>query len=335
MTRHPFGTIALSALFLIAALPLLLPAEVGTRPLAPRLFLITGLPDAGNIVFLKTGEGVIVVDSGDSAKGGKAVADKIQEVVGEPIRFIILTDYHGDHTYGLQSFPPGTVIIGQDNIVGNTRSFSQADLTDYLDRRAPQRLAALRKEVESLKAAKSPDLAKKEEELKAAQGRYDEAKQLRLVYPQVTFSREITVRLGGETVRVHYPGPTHTSSSAAVYFETEKVLHTGDMLFYRFLPFIDWEAGSDTANWIAALQELKKLDFEKVVPGHGEVAAKPALDEQIELLTDLRSQVKSALAQGLSLEDMQKRILFERWKGFGFSDLLPSDIEAVYHELKR
>ena len=310
-------------------------AAAGTQAVSPNLFLVTGLPDAGNVVLLKTTEGVIVVDAGDNAEQGKDIVEAARSLGAGPIRYVILTQYHGDHTFGLQSFPPEAVIIGQDNISANIKAFSQADLTDYLERRAPQRLAGLRKEVESLRAAKSPDLAKKEEELKAAQERYDKAKLLRLAYPQVTFSRDLTIHLGGETVRAIYPGPTHTSCSIAVYFETQKVLHPGDLFFYRKLPYIDRAAGSDTANLIAALQGFKKLDFDKVVPGHGDVTTKAALDEQIDLLADLRSQVKAALAQGQSLEDMKRKILFDKWKGFGFFDILPVDIEAVYDELKK
>jgi cyclase len=312
-----------------------LAAQVGTRALTPNLFLVTGLPDAGNVVFLKTADGVIVVDSGDTVEQGRAVVEKALSTAGGPIRFVILTHYHGDHTFGLQSFPPGTVIIGQDRIVENIEKFSRADLSDYLENRAPQHLARLHAEVEALTAAKSPDLARKQKDLEAAQDRYDQAKRLRLVSPQVTFSREIIIRLGGETVRVSYPGPTHTDCSAAVYFETQKVLHLGDMLFYRLLPYIDGAAGSDTANWIAALRDYKRLDFEKVVPGHGEVTTKAALDEQVEFLTDLRREVKDALAQGLSVQEMKRRILLPKYKGFGYQDILPDDIEAVCGELKK
>ncbi len=335
MKRTGSWIVFLSALSLAALLPQLASAAWGTQAITDRLFLVTGLPEAGNVVLLKTAEGVIVVDAGDNVEQGKDIVAAARSLGAGPIRYVILTQYHGDHTFGLQSFPPEAVIIGQDNISANIKNFSQADLTDYLERRAPQRLAGLRKDVESLRAAQSPDLGKKEDELKAAQERYDKAKLLRLVYPQLTFSREVTIHLGGETVRAIYPGPTHTSCSIAVYFETQKVLHPGDLFFYRLLPYIDRAAGSDTANWIAALQEFKKLDIDKVVPGHGEVTTKAALDEQIDLLADLRSEVKAALAQGLSLEETRKRVLLPKWKDFGFSDLLPVDVEAVYQELKK
>ncbi len=330
----PWAT-CLAALILLALPSRALPAEVETRALTPDLFLITGLPNAGQVVFLKTSEGVLVVDSGDSPENGKAIVDKIRSVTGQPIRYVVLTQYHGDHTFGLQSFPQEAVVIGQDKISENIRDFSKSDLDDYLQNRAPRRLAQLRKEVDSLRASASPELGKKEEELKGAQERYDRARIIKLVYPQLTFDRELTIHLGGETVRVLYPGPSHTSCSVVVHFVDQKVLHAGDLFFHGLLPFIDGPAGSNTANWIAALEGYMRLDLDQVVPGHGEVTGKESLRQQIDLLTDLRQEVKTAMAEGRSLVEMKKTILLPKWKEFGYRDVLPIDIEAVYGEMKK
>ncbi len=99
--------------------------------LARGLYTITGWEDAGNPAFFVTGQGVVVVDSGESPERGRAIVAKVRETTDQPIKYLILTHYHGDHTYGVQSFPEGTIVIGSQELAANILRFNAEEAKGY------------------------------------------------------------------------------------------------------------------------------------------------------------------------------------------------------------
>ncbi len=306
------------------------PAEQGTlTEVAPGLFAITEAGGNGNIAFLITNEGVIVVDSGETPAAGRAILSSIRLKTDKPVRYIILTHYHGDHTWGLESFPESAVVIGQENLLRNLKEITAKDMKEY-----PAFLEGLRKDIERLKKEGSPDLKKVEDRLAANLREYEPVKDARLVFPSITFSTKLAIHLGGQSVEVIYPGPTHTSGSSVVLFPNQKAIHMGDMLFVGSHPYIDGQAGSNTANWLRFLKEVQGWDVEKVIPGHGPLAGKDALQTQVIYLDELRREVSAAIAKGLSLEKAQKAVTMDAYKELKWPNLLAPNIRSVYQEMK-
>src|SRR5262249_22156580 len=94
--------------------------------------------------------------------------------------------------------------------------------------------------------------------------------------PSMVFEEERTVRLGGVTVQLRHFGPAHTNADAIVYFPDLKVVAVGD-LFARDAPNVDVGAGGSLVGWVAALEQILQLDFDKVIPGSGPVADRAEL----------------------------------------------------------
>jgi len=298
-----------------------------------KIFLVSGLANAGNVAFLVAGGGVLVVDSGASPADGRTIVEKVRSVTDRPIRYLVLTHSHGDHTFGLQSFPPAMVIIAHQNLPKNMQR-DDDEIKDALDK-FPARITALKEKITMLGKRGKNERAKEEENLKKLEAQFIFHQELQIVKPHITFLGKMTIHLDEETVEISSPGPAHTDDNLLVYFPGQKVVHMGDMLFYRHHPYIDWQAGSNTANWIAALRNVQTWPLEKVIPGHGPVAGKEALGEQVRYLTDLRDAVASGLKKGQTLEQMKKSLALPAWKDLGFPDMLPYAIAAVYHELNK
>jgi len=129
------------------------PDGIKAVPVAAGLYLMEGL-EGGNVAFLVTGEGVLVVDSGTTPEEGRRIVAEIAKVTGEPIRFLVLTHYHGDHTFGLQAYPPSTVIIAQQNTADNMRSLNEPRIRDAMEKRMPEMIAAQKLKVEKLRKKK-------------------------------------------------------------------------------------------------------------------------------------------------------------------------------------
>jgi len=309
-------------------------AAVRAVPVAGDLYWVEGL-EGGNVAFLVTNEGVLVVDSGTSPEAGKLVMDEIAKKTDQPVKYLILTHYHGDHTFGLQSFPPATVIIAQQNTADNIRSLNAPRIQGQLEKRMPEMIAAQGEKVAQLRKKKGKDLKQEEERLKELEAGLEQLKGLRFVYPAITFQTKLTVFLGGQEVEVVHPGRAHTDGDALVLFHGLKAAHTGDLFFNGSLPYIGVEAGADTANWLATLQRASGWDIETFIPGHGPVSDKAGLQRMAAYLADLRQAVQDAIAAGQTLEQVKKLPLPPAWKDLKRAEWFPQNLEAVYNELSR
>jgi glyoxylase-like metal-dependent hydrolase (beta-lactamase superfamily II) len=304
------------------------------RPKRSRLYLMEGL-NGGNVSFLVTNEGVLVVDSGTSPDEGKLVMAEIAKKTDKAVKYLVLTHYHGDHTFGLQAFPTATVIIGQQNTADNMRKLNEPRLRGMMEKGMPDMIAAQKITVDKLRKKKGKDLKKEEERLKTLEAEFTELQGLRFVYPAITYDSKLRIDLGGEMIEVIYPGPAHTNGDSLVFFPGLKVVHMGDLFFNGSLPYIGAEAGADTANWLAKIKEVSGWDVEKFIPGHGPLADKEALLRLAAYLGDLRQAVQTAIAAGQTLEQTKKMAPLPAWKDLKWQEMFPRNVEAVYNELSR
>ncbi|MFA5308669.1 MAG: MBL fold metallo-hydrolase [Dehalococcoidales bacterium] len=133
--------------------------------------------------------------------------------------------------------------------------------------------------------------------------------------PDITFSHNLTIYLGEHTFQLmHMPG--HTPSEVAVYVPEEKVLFTSDNVIMGMPIMIS--AVPDA--WLESLKKLQKLDVNKVIPGHGPAMDKSALQTMYDSVAYCTTELKTAVARGWSLQEVQEKVTFaEKWP------LMPGD----------
>lgn len=292
------------------------------------LFAVVGPEGSGNVAFLVTEEGVIVVDAGETPALGHQILTQIREKTDKPIHFILLTHYHSDHTVGLQSFPKTALVVGHRNLFKNIKEILTEDMRAY-----PEFIEGLRKNVEKLRKEGSPKFKREEERLKRNLRDYQEFKDVRIILPNLTFERKLVIHLGEEKIEVYHPGDTHTSGSSVVHFPQRKIIHMGDMMFVGFHTYIDGRAGANTKNWISFLRQVLDWDVEKIIPGHGPLSRKDELEKEIMYLQDLRKEVAAAIQKGMNVEEAKKAVKMEAYKDLKWPEILPFVVEAVYREL--
>jgi glyoxylase-like metal-dependent hydrolase (beta-lactamase superfamily II) len=120
--------------------------------------------------------------------------------------------------------------------------------------------------------------------------------------PTETFSDRRTLSIGGKTIELIHPGAGHTDGDLVVLFRDEGVLHTGDLMFNRYYPNIDLEAGGSVQQWVPTLETMLRLDFTRVIPGHGETTDRAGLRQFLALIAQLAEIGNSASENNLSLE---------------------------------
>lgn len=120
--------------------------------------------------------------------------------------------------------------------------------------------------------------------------------------PSTTFDDERVLEIGNKRIRCLWLGRGHTDGDLVVLFENDRVLHAGDLFFNDRYPNIDLEAGGSIKEWIGTIDRILALDFDRVIPGHGEVSDKEGLRRFQAFLRELWSVGENAAREHLTLE---------------------------------
>lgn len=232
--------------------PQLAPAMHAAQ-VSPSCWYVEGLSALGspanqnfisNAGFIVTPAGVVVVDALGSPALAQRLLAQIRRVTPLPVTHVVVTHYHADHIYGLQTFQEqGAHIIAHQA----AREYLNSDT-------AQQRLVASRQEL-------APWIDS----------------QTRLVAADEWIDGPRTLEVGGYRIVLQPVGPAHTPEDLVVYLPQEKVLFAGDLVFRNRVPYV---GQADSGNWIRALDKLLAFDTAVVVPGHGGLSTQARQDMQ-------------------------------------------------------
>jgi glyoxylase-like metal-dependent hydrolase (beta-lactamase superfamily II) len=235
--------------------------RIETIPLADGLHMLVG--QGGNIVVSTGADGPVLVDDQFAPLAPKIEA-AVSALQDRPVRFVINTHWHGDHTGGNEPFGrAGALIVAHENV---RRRMSTAQFMTAFQREVPP----------------APPAA----------------------LPVVTFDDGVTLHWNGEEIAVEHVAPAHTDGDALVWFRRAGVVHTGDTYVSGAFPFVDVSSGGSLEGVIASAERVlaQAVPETKIVPGHGALSNAAELAAWREMLVAVRGRVKAALAAGKSLE---------------------------------
>ncbi len=269
---------------------------VKTTPVAGSVSMLQG--EGGNIGVLVGPEGVLLVDDEFGPLVPKIEA-AVKQLSPKPIRFVINTHWHGDHTGGNAGLgTEGVVIVAQDNV---RKRLSTEQFSSFRKTSIPP----------------SPAVA----------------------LPIITFLDSVSFHLDGEDIDVFHIAPAHTDGDSVVWFKKSNVVHTGDLFFNGLYPFIDFGSGGSIDGVVAGADlVLSRINDEtKVMCGHGPVGSKSDLKRYRDMLATIRDRVRKAIQDGKTLDQtvaLKPTAEFDAAWGNGF--LKPDAFVAlVYSGLKK
>lgn len=246
---------------------------------------------------------VTLVDTHISPAAAWVLMDELKAITTKPVRTVIITHFHYDHAHGTQIFGDGVEVIGREF----TRDVLLHDVEGKLFKSyiagLPQQIERLRTQV-----ASEQDPVKKaaaQAQLESAEANRDAQAEVKAVAPNITLKDKMTLYRGNREIQVLYLGRGHTGGDVVVYLPKERILFSGDLMTNGTSNMVDGFAD----EWVNTLEELKKLDFETVLPGHGEAfTGKEKITAYQSYLRDIWSQVSRLKQQGVSAEDAAKRV---------------------------
>jgi cyclase len=247
-----------------------------------------------NPSFVITSDGVVVIDTPQLPT--KAVEMREEAEGLGPIRYVVNTEHHVDHIFGNYFFKGAGTVVHHQGVYDNFM-VPTPDLDPY---------------AYALEAIPTDD-PDGEALLPDRDAYYDDPNKATL-----SFTGDLILQVGDHTIRLlHTPG--HTPGQIAVHVPSEGVVFTGDTIFSECQT---WLMTSDVMQWLDALERIRTLDFQTIVPGHGPIQPKSYLDTQRANLLDWVAAVAAAVAKGWSRDETVERVHFR--------DRYPVDIGQGY-----
>ena len=265
----------------------------------------------GNSSVIVNDNDVIIVDDHVSPAAAWVLLEEVKTLTKKPVTTVINTHFHFDHAHGNQIFDPSVQIIGHEftrqMLLGNSTAMP---LYQNYFTGMPGQIDTLRKRIADEKdpAAKT----KLQTQLQVAENNYASQKELKPTPPNVTLRTEMTLFRGSREIQIRYLGRGHTAGDIVVFLPKERVVMTGDFLTSGLSNMSD----SYPQDWVASLDALKKLDFQTVLPGHGEAFTdKAKIDYFQAYLRDVWTETSRLKKEGVSAEEAAKRVDMTKHKG--------------------
>jgi len=326
--NHVRSALAVAAAFGVVTFPALLTGRAHPREdeghgwaedtlftvnqVRPGIYLATGQPGrtvGANSVFIVTDRDVIVVDDHITLRAARALQAEIRRVTDKPVRYVVNTHFHYDHTSGNGAFGPGVELLSHPRTRAILLERGQASIAQELAA-MPARLAALRARRDTTRADSVRALLTRQ--IGETELAMDEYRSLSVVLPTMTVDSSLVLfRAGGQEIRVFYMGRGHTSGDVVVQLPREGLLLAGDLITNTAGPpnLMDSYPG----EWGATLRRLAQLDFATTLPGHGALFdGKQRYGTTADFMDDLWRQVGAAQAGGVTREAVAGRLDLSR-----------------------
>ena len=254
--------------------------EIKATKITETTYMLTG---AGGNIGLSVGEDAVFVIDDQFAPLTPKIKRAIAKLTKKPVRFVLNTHWHFDHTGGNENLGnAGALILAHHNV---RKRMSSEQLIDFLNMKTkPDPKAAL---------------------------------------PVVTFSADLAFHINGEQIRAIHMPAAHTDGDSVVHFAGSDVVHMGDIYFNGFYPFIDAESGGSADGVVAACDKVLAIvtDKTRIIPGHGALSNAAELKAFRDIVATVSGRVKALVAQGKTLDEIKAAKVSadfdEKWgKGF-------------------
>ena len=237
--------------------------QIKTIPVAEGVYMLAGR--GGNIGLSVGQDGAFLIDDQYAPLTDK-ILEAISTVTDKPVRFLVNTHWHGDHTGGNENIGKGgTVIVAHDNV---RKRLAKGQFMKLFNVDIPP----------------APPKA----------------------LPVITFADSVTFHWNDETLEVWHPQPAHTDGDAVIYFKNANVVHAGDLFFNGFYPFIDAGSGGSLEGVIAGADELlgRIDDNTKIIAGHGPLGNKTDLKAYRDMLATVHGRMAKLIKEGKNIDEI-------------------------------
>lgn len=272
------------------------------RQVANGVYAYIGKRNDANALVIVTSEGVVLADTGNNNSDSRAILKDIQSVTNQPIRYIVVTQNHGDHVGGIPLFSPPANVILQERAAKEWAGWTPYQIASWR-KRFPDRADAL-KDVDPLDTA-------------------------------ITFDSHMTLHLGGREIDLIYVDDKYNPGDVAVWLPQEGVLHASFAGYKDRHPDIrpDYSHGT-TEGMLKQLDAYIALKPKVVIPAHGPLSDVHDLSVMIDYLMLARHKVQDMMNRNISLPGIEKSFDMHEFKDWDRTEHLSWTADTIYREMR-
>lgn len=241
-----------------------------TKELGPGVYaLLSSIPNVDNTGFVVGEREVLVIDAHINVAMAHQIQERVREVTDKPIRYLVNSNYHGDHTFGNCAFPDETIIVQH--------------------RRTAARVEYFQDEMSFMLPCVGNDAAIFEGVV--------------LRRPDIVFDDFLRLDLGGIEVELHYFGPANTPGDTVTYVPSARAAWTGNMTGGNLVVTLE----SDAPTYMDAIARFARtLEVDTLIPAHNPPSSGALLGGYLQYLSQVTNAVRGAVRRGLSLDEAMK-----------------------------
>jgi cyclase len=272
---------------------------------ADGVYYATGGLGSNNVVIVND-QDVLLVDDGTTPATAQALLEDIKKVTNKPVRYVVNTHFHYDHTDGNSIFGPEVQIIAHEYVRTAITTFNVLNREPFVTSQrtaVPARIETLAKQLgPEMDPQKKAQIRK---DLTAAQITWSQLQQIKPTPPNVTYSSKMVLFRGSREIQLLFLGRGHTGGDTVVFLPSERIVCTGDLMESR----LAYMGDAFFDEWVTTLGALKNLDFALVLPGHGAPFSDKGLITAFQsYLSDITKKVADLRAQGLTADQAATRV---------------------------
>ena len=298
--RTSFGFVIVNYLALFAASMWAQDLGPHFRKIKEGIYVQSAREVNSNASIILTKEGVVIIDTGQTPIDSREVQEAVKKLTALPVRLVIDTEVHPDHTTGNFVFSPPAIVINHKGASEAMRAAAD-----------PNRLTSL--------SSQSPEMRE------AVQGYH-------LVTPHVEYQDKTTLYVGERTFELLHLRNVHSEADTAVWLPNERVLFAASVAIPNSInnirPFVA------IPDMLAAIKMLKSLNPEIVVPGHGSFGTTKIFDDSERYYGLLLQRVGALVREGKSLDQINQELRMPEYKDWSYQERMPTNIEAAYRAVK-
>jgi cyclase len=281
----------------------------------------------GNSGVVVLDNGVLVFDTHFTPEAGQSLMSALRSVTSKPVRYVINSHWHADHTHGNQAFADAQMISSTNA----RRDMQQMDIPS-MNRNI--KIAQTQLEELGRSAVQEQDSIQKERinsQIKARRDFLDTMSRLKFMTPVVTFDDSIKIQDGKREIRLYYYGKGHTDGDILMLVPDAKIVFLGDLFFNDAIPNVQ---DASILEWMKTLGKILELDADKFVPGHGPVGSKSDVKRFLDYFEELKAMIEPAIARGESREQVTNGMLLPiKYSSCQFQSFFPFNVQKMYAEL--
>ena len=270
------------------------------RKIRDGIYVYAAKPQDSNVSFIQTKEGVVMIDTGQTPVDALAAMGILKKLSAQPVRFVIHTEPHDDHTNGDFVFSPPAMVVAHAGAAESMRKANAVERNRKLTGEYP--------------------------------GMSEAMKGYRQVLPHIEFQQRMTLNLGGRTLELIYLKNVHSEADTAIWLPNERVLWAtaavGVKRYPNIRPFLA------VPDILAAIKLMRALDPEVVIAGHGAPGTTAIFDEMERYYALLLERVGRMAREGKTLERIKAELRMPEFDDWAGKERFASNVDAAWRAVK-